>query len=278
MGLATGASAVLLVPAGLVLDRLGQAAAGAAFAALFGVAAIASLPLILAVHGLPRPKPVHVAADEVRETRTPALRRFTLASLWNSVGIGFTPYVAVYVVAVHGMSPGVAVALSGMWSATALLTSMGVGSFLARGSASWVLRVAYLARAAGTLALLATFPGSPVVVPVLVASVTLNAFGYSATVLAQNEQLFRLAGRAAIAHQGVFIARNAATYTTAGFAGTALVAVAERVGFGAWVAMFLVAGGTRVVAAGLTQVPRGWRSATLPPIEIAPVEVTTVAA
>lgn len=263
MGLATGASAVLLVPSGLVLDGLAASSAGVAFAVLFGIAGVASLPLIAAVHGLPRPKPVQVHPDDARAARTPALRRFTAAALWNSVGLGFTPYVAVFVVAVHGLSPGFAVALSGLWSAVAFLASVGVGSFLAHGSASWVLRVAYLSRAVGLLALLAAFPGSPVVVPVLVASVALNSFGFNATAVAQNEQLFRLAGPAAIAHQGVFVAQNAATYTAAGMAGTALIAVAERVGFGAWALTFLLAGGARLVAARLTPVPPGWRSTSL---------------
>lgn len=263
MGLATGASAVLLVPSGLVLDGLDAAAAGAGFAVLFGLAGAASLPLLLAVRGLPRPKPVHVRPDDAAAVHAPALRRFRAAALANSVGLGFTPYVAVFVVAVHGLSPGFAVALAGLWSAAALVTSIGVGSFLAHGSASWVLRVAYLSRAVGLLAVLAAFPGSPVVVPVLLASVALNSFGFNATAIAQNEQLFRLAGPAAISHQGVFVAQNAATYTAAGVAGTALVAIAERVGFGAWAVTFLVAGGARLLAARLTPVPPGWRSATL---------------
>lgn len=280
MGLATGASAVLLVPSGIALDRLDPSAAGLAFGLLFGIAGVASLPLAVAVHGLPRPKPVHVHQARTAPPPTPELRRFTLASLWNTVGLGFTPYVAVFVVAVHGLSPGVGVALSGVWSATALVTSMVVGSFLERGSASWVLRVAYLARVVGLVALLAAFPGSPVVLPVLVASVVLNAFGFNATAVAQNEQLFRLAGPGAIAHQGVFVARNAATYAVSGMAGTALIAVAERVGFGAWALTFLLAAGARVVAARLTPVPRGWRSATLaelPPSSPSPDAVRTAA-
>jgi hypothetical protein len=263
MGLATGAAAVLLVPSGLLIERVGPTAAGAVFAVLFGIAGLASLGLVAAVRGLPRPKPVQVRADDTRAPRTPALRRFTTAALWNSVGLGFTPYVSVFVVAVHGLSPGFAVMLSGLWSAAALVTSMGVGSFLATGSASWVLRVAYGARAVGILGLLAAFPASPVAIPVLLASVTLNAFGFTATAVAQNEQLFRLAGPGAIGFQGLFVAWNAATFSVAGLAGTVLIAIAERVGFGAWAATFLIAGGTRAVAARLTPVPAGWQSTTL---------------
>jgi hypothetical protein len=269
MALATGASAVLLVPAGLALDGMAAATAGLAFAALFGLAGAASLALVIAVHGLPRPKPVHIRPGEAREVRTPPLRRFTLAAVWNSVGVGVTPYISVFVVAVHGMSPGVGVLLAGLWSAVALVTSMGVGTFLARGSASWVLRVAYVARAIGTLGLLAAFPASPVAVPVLLASVVLNAAGFTATAVAQNEQLFRLAGPGAIAYQGRFVALNAGAYTAAGVAGSVLVAIAERVGFAAWALAFVIAGGSRVVAAGLTPVPDGWRSTTLralPPV------------
>lgn len=265
MGLATGASAVLLVPSGLVLTGLDATAAGFVFALLFGLAGVASIGLVAAVRGLPRPKPVHIGSDAVRAARTPALRRFTTASIWNSVGLGFTPYVSVFVVAVHGMSPGFAVLLSGLWSAAALVTSVGIGSFLVRGSASWVLRVAYGSRAVGILAMLAAFPGSPVAVPVLLGSVLLNAFGFTATSVAQNEQVFRLAGPAAIAYQGRFVALNAGTYAVSGLGGTLLVAVAERVGFAAWALSFLVAGGTRVVAAGLTEVPASWRSASLVP-------------
>jgi hypothetical protein len=132
-----------------------------------------------------------------------------------------------------------------------------------------VLRIAYAARAIGTLGLLAAFPLNPVAVPVLLGSVVLNAAGFTATSVAQNEQLFRLAGPAAIAYQGRFVALNAGAYTVAGVVGSAFVAISEVVGFAAWAVTFGIAGGSRVVAAGLTPVPKGWRSTTLlvlPPI------------
>jgi hypothetical protein len=70
MGLAMGASGVLLVPAGLVLNGLAGSTAAAAFALLFAVAGIASVALVVAVRGLPRP-PVHVppARERPAETR-----------------------------------------------------------------------------------------------------------------------------------------------------------------------------------------------------------------
>ncbi len=263
MGTATGASALLLLPAGLLLDGMGGAVAGWAYAAMFAVAGVASVPLLAAIRGLPRPKPVSVHPDEVAEAETPAFRRFTKAAIWNSVGTGFTPYLVVFAVAVHGMSPGFGVVLSGAWAAVSLVSSVVVAAFLRRGSASWVLKLAYGLRFGGAAILLLAFPGSPAVVPILLASTALNAFGFNAIALAQNEQLFRLVGRAAIAHQGRFMASNAAAYTLAGFAGTGLVAIAERVGFGAWVALLALAAGPRAVSAGLTPVPHTWKSASL---------------
>jgi hypothetical protein len=263
MGTATGASALLLLPAGLLLNGIGGSVAGWAYAAMFGIAAVASVPLLVAIRGLPRSKPVSIHPDEVAEAETPSFRRFTKAAIWNSVGTGFTPYLVVFAVAVHGMSPGFGVVLSGSWAAVSLVSSVVVAAFLRRGSASWVLRIAYGMRFAGAGILLLAFPGSPIVVPLLLASTALNAAGFNAIALAQNEQLFRLAGRAAIAHQGRFMASNAAAYTVAGFAGTGLVALAERLGFGAWVALLALSAAPRVVSAGLTPVPRSWQSASL---------------
>jgi hypothetical protein len=262
MGVTAGASAVMLLPA------------------FFGVAFLASLPLIRTVAGLPHPGRVTIPKAAAAPEPAPALRSFLRASAWNAAGIGLTPYFGVFAVVVLGMSPGFAVVLSGVWALSSLLTGAVVGGVLAQVSSARLLRTAYAVRGAGMVLCLAAFPGNGVAGAVLLAAVMVSAVGYSASVLAQTERLFRLtAGPALVAAQATMTARNAAAFTAGGLLLSGATVIGEGIGFPAWAGMFVASALPRFVAARGTEAPTSWRttpSATLP-VAAAPSPATTSA-
>ncbi len=273
MAATAGASAVILLPAGLALNAVGPALASWLYAAFFAVAFLASLPLVRTVARLPRPGRVHIPAAAAAPEPTPALRSFLRASTWNAAGVGLTPYLGVYAVAVLGMSPGFAVVLSGVWALASLLTSAVLGAVLAQLSSARLLRTAYALRGLGMLLCLAAFPGSVAAGAVLLIGVMVGAVGYSASVLAQTERLFRLtAGPALVTVQATMTARNAAAFTAGGLLLSAATVVGEGIGFPAWAGMFLASALPRFAAARATEVPAAWRTSA------AAAGATTVAA
>ncbi len=261
MGVTAGASALILLPAGVVLSSVAPAAASWLFAAFFGVGFLASLPLVLAVVRLSGPGRVTIPRSDTVAAPTPALRSFLRASMWNAAGVGITPYFGVFAVAVLGMSPGFAVVLSGVWALASLVTSAVLGAVLAQASSARLLRTAYLVRGVGMMLCLAAFPGNQAAGAVLLVAVTVSALGYSATVLAQTERLFRLtAGPALVSAQATMTARNAAAFTAGGLALSAATALAEGIGFPAWAGLFVASALPRFVAARGTEASGSWRS------------------
>jgi hypothetical protein len=274
MGLTAGASAVILLPAGVLLSAVAPIVASWLFVAFFAFGFLASLPLIWALRRLPNPGRVSIPSSDTAPEPTPALRSFLRASTWNAAGVGLTPYLGVFAVAVLGMSPGFAVVLSGVWALASLLTSAVLGAVLAQVSSARLLRVAYALRGAGMLLCLLAFPGNPIAGGVLLTAVTINAVGYAATVLAQTERLFRLTtGATLVPAQASFTVRNAGAFTAGGLALSAATVLAEGIGFPAWAGMFAASALPRFVAARGTEVPASNRSAAAP----ASVAITTAA-
>ena len=277
MGMTAGASALLLLPAGVALDEAGSTVAAWLYAALFAAAFLASLPLLRAVARLPSPGRVSIPRAETVPAPAPTLRSFVRASTWNAVGVGLTPYLGVFAVAVLGMSPGFAVVLSGVWALASLAASAVVGAVLAQVSSARLLRASYALRGVGMLLCLAAFPGNDAAAPVLLAAVTVSAIGYQATVLAQTERLFRLAaGPALVAAQANMTARNAAAFTAAGLVLSGATVLADAIGFPVWAGMFLASAVPRFVAARGTKVPARWRT-TLPASLSAPATAASAA-
>ena len=265
MGVTAGASALLLLPAGVLLGAVDATVASWLYVAFFGVGFVASLPLIRTVARLPNPGRVSIPRAAVAPAPTPALRSFVRASTWNAVGVGMTPYFGVFAVVVLGMSPGFAVVLSGVWALAALLTSAVLGAVLAQASSARLLRAMYALRGAGMLLCLTAFPGNVAAGPILVAAVTISAVGYSGTVLAQTERLFRLTGGPSlVAAQASMTARNAVAFTAAGFVLSGATVLGEGIGFPAWAGMFAASALPRFVAAHGTEVPSTWRTAQAP--------------
>lgn len=275
MGVTTGASAVLLLPAGVLLGAVAPGVATWLYAAFFGLAALASLPLVRTVARLPRPGRVTIPRAAAAAAPAPGLRSFLRASAWNAAGVGLTPYFGVFAVSVLGMSPGFAVVLSGVWALASLLTSAVLGAILAGVSSARLLRAAYVSRVLGMLLSVAAFPGNGAASAVLVIAVTINAVGYAATVLGQTERLFRLtSGSALVAAQATMTARNAGAFTATGLVLSAATVLAEGIGYPAWAAMFVASALPRVVAAHGTEVPASWRTTGVP---AAPAAATTAA-
>lgn len=265
MGVTAGASAVLLLPAGVILGLASPEAASWLYVAFFAIAAASSLPLLRAIAGLPRPGRVTIPRREAAPTPAPGLRSFLRGTTWNAVGVGLTPYLGVFAVSVLGMSPGFAVVLSGVWALASLVTSAILGAVLTSVSSAWLLRVSYASRAVGMLLCLAAFPGNGAAGAVLLLAVTINAVSYSAVVLGQTERLFRLtSGSAMVAAQASMTARSAAAFTGGGIALSAATVVAEGIGFPAWAAMFVASALPRLVASHATEASGGWRTASLP--------------
>ncbi len=262
MGLTAGASAVLLLPAGVLLATVGAAVASWLYVAFFALGFAASLPLVRTIAHLPHPGRVTIPRAEAAVPSTPALRSFLRAATWNAAGVGLTPYFGVFAVSVLGMAPGFAVVLSGVWALASLLTSGVLGAILAQVSSSRLLRSAYALRGTGMVLCLAAFPGNGAAGAILLAAVTISAVGYQATVLAQAERLFRLtSGPALVAAQATFTVRNAAAFSAGGFALSGATVLAEGIGFPAWAVMFVASALPRFAAAHGTEAPAEWRTA-----------------
>lgn len=275
MGVTAGASALLLLPAGVVLAAVDVTVARWLYVAFFAVGFLASLPLIRTVLALPSPGRVTIPKRESAPEPTPALRSFLRAATWNAAGVGLTPYLGVFSVAVLGMSPGFAVVLSGVWALASLLTSAVLGAVLVQVSSARLLRASYALRGVGMLVCLAAFPGNAAAGSIILLAVVLSAVGYQATVLAQTERLFRLtSGATLVSAQAQFTARNAVAFTGAGFVLSAITVVAEGIGFPAWAGMFVASAVPRFAAARGTEVPATWRTEQLP----APASVEAIAA
>jgi hypothetical protein len=270
MGMTAGASAVILLPAGIALSSLGPFLASWLYAAFFATSFLASLPLLRTMTRLPHPGRVTIPRAAAAPAPTPALRSFMRASAWNAAGIGLTPYFGVFAVAVLGMSPGFAVVLSGVWALASLLTGVVVGAVMAQVSSAWLLRTAYAVRGAGMVLCLAAFPGNGAAGAVLLAAVTVSAVGYSASVLAQTERLFRLtAGPALVSAQATMTARNAAAFTAGGLLLSGSTVLGEGIGFPAWAGMFVASALPRFIAARGTEAPASWRTSPTPGVTAA---------
>lgn len=263
MAVTSGASALLLLPAGILLGAAGTDVASWLFVGFFGLAAAASLPLIAAVSRLPHPGRVTIPRADAAPAPAPALRSFLRATTWNAAAVGLTPYLGVFSVSVLGMSPGFAVVLAGVWALASLLASAVLGAVVAHVSSARLLRAAYLTRGFGMLLPLAAFPGNAAAPLVMLAVATINAVGYAATVQAQTERLFRLtSGSSLLAAQASMTARNATAFTAAGLVLSGATVLAEGIGFPAWAGMFAASALPRFVAAHGTDVPATWRTAS----------------
>ena len=262
-------STLLLLPAGFVLDAGTQAIGLWAYAAFFVVSGVASTLTPFAVARLPRPGRVLVARETAGGAAAPpGFRRFMDVSVIASFGQGLLPALSLYALSVLGMSPGFAVALSGVGAAGALAGSLAAGSFLFRGSSSRVLRSSFLLRAVAAVSCAAAIPANPVAPALLLVGAALFNGGGNAGVLATNERLYRLVpSQARVRYQSRFVGATAAAAGAGAVICATTLALAPPVAWAAYTALYAGSAISRAIATLRTEVSASWRSPSAPPIE-----------
>ncbi|MFL5757509.1 MAG: hypothetical protein ACJ77N_14615 [Chloroflexota bacterium] len=260
--LAAALAAVLLVPTSVLLDS-GLATIGLwIYAVIFLTSGIGGLLVNAGVRRLARPGRVRPLIGEAQAgAPIPAsFGRFLRVSVLASTGQGLVPYASVYALTILHSSPGFAVALGAVGAAASLASSVVVGSFLAEGSASRVLRVSLVGRVVAAAFALAAFPANPYAIACLLTAQTLFYAAGSAGVLATNERLFRLAPRdARVQCQGRFVGATAVGVVGGSGVQAGVLAVAGPASHLGFAALWAGAGLLRALAAVRTEVSPSWR-------------------
>lgn len=252
-GITLGIGSVILLPLALTIDGLVAGIGMWAYVIPLGVAGTAGIVPAFALRRIPYPGrvrvPRHGTAELADDGRLARLARvITLANLAS----GLAPFLSVYAIAVLNTGPGFAIAISATSSATLVLSSIYVSSYLVRGSASRLLRRSMVLRA-GALGLgLAAHPSNPVAPLILLLMAVLMAAGDTAGQLSANERLFRLAtGPSVIAFQSRFVVRNVAAYAIGLLTASGVLLIG---GYGAFAILFGGAGTVRLVASRMTEI------------------------
>ena len=263
-------STILLLPAGFVLDAGTRAIGLWAYAAFFVVGGVASTLTPYAVSRLPRPGRVLVARETAAAAEAPpGFRRFMDASVIAAFGQGLLPALSLYALSVLGMSPGFAVALSGVGAAGALAGSLAAGLFLFRGSSSRVLRASFLVRAVAAVSCAAAIPANPVAPLLLLVGAALFNGGGNAGVLATNERLFRLVPtQARVKYQSRFVGGTAAAAGGGAVVCAATLALAPPVAWAAYTALYAGSAVSRTIATLRSEVSASWRSPSAPAVDV----------
>jgi hypothetical protein len=216
------------------------------------MAGTAGLVAAVALRRLPSPGrvrvPRHASAAVADDGRLARLARVLMLA---SLAGGLAPFLSVYSIAVLHTGPGFAIAISATSSATLVLSSIYVSSYLVRGSASRLLRRSMLLRTAALLLGLAAHPANPLAPAVLLLIAVMMAAGDTAGQLSANERLFRLAtGPSVIAFQSRFVVRNVAAYGIGLLTASGVMLIG---GYLAFAILFVSAGSVRFVASRFTE-------------------------
>jgi hypothetical protein len=262
VGLGLAVSAVLLAIIALLLDPAVSALGLAAYAIPFFLGGLAGVLELSALAGLPRPGRVRVARPAASMPPPPGWSSFVGVATLASLGSGLAPYYAVYIISVLHATASIAVALSALTSAAAVVASTVGAGFLNRVSSSRLLRLAYLSLGAGWILALASFPQNPLALLCFVVVALLVSAGGAVVQIATNERLFRLvSGPMVFTQQGRFVGITASATAAGQVAGAILLGIAP-VGYPVFASLFLVSGGTRLVAAARLPVADSWGNAT----------------
>ncbi len=262
VGLGLAVSAVLLAAIAVLLDPALSTYGLAAYAVPFFAGGLAGVLELSALATLPRPGRVRVARPAHPMPPPPGWQAFVGVATLASLGSGLAPYYAVYIISVLRASASVAVALSALTSAAAVVASTFGAGLLNRHSSSRLLRLAYAGLGTGWVLALASFPGNPAALLCFVAVALLVSAGGAIVQIATNERLFRLvSGPTVFTQQGRFVGATASATAAGQVAGAALLAAAP-VGYPVFAALFLASGGVRVLAAARLPVADSWSNAT----------------
>lgn len=269
-GITLGIGSVVLLPLALTFDGLVTRIGLWAYVIPLGIAGTAGLVPAIALRRLPSPGRVHVPRDaRAAVTDDRRLGRLARVITLANLASGLAPFLSVYAIAVLGTGPGFAIAISAISSATLVLSSIYVSSYLVRGSASRLLRRSLILRAFALLLGLAAHPANPLAPAILLLIAVMMAAGDTAGQLSANERLFRLAtGPSVIAFQSRFVVRNVAAYTIGLLTASGVLLIG---GYAAFAILFAGAGSVRFVASRFTEIsPRNPVGADTQQLEIPP--------
>jgi MFS family permease len=241
----------LLFPLGVALDWLAELFGIGIYAVPFAVAAVCGLAEVFAIKRLPRPGRVIVPAraSAAAAPETPAERQFLRISALNAVGMGLTPYMSVYAMAVLGYSAGFALTLSAVSYLAMLAAAVVGGGMLVRGSSALLLRRSFAIRAVAVALPVAALPGYAIAPLFMYAAAALASVGFSIGQLAANERMFRLVrGPTVIRQYGRMVYRNAAAMTAGQLSSGLVLAVGGPLGYPAFAVLFGASAVTRLIA------------------------------
>ena len=262
VGIGLAVSAVLLAVIALVLDPALRAFDLAVYAVPFFVGGLAGVVELFALARLPRPGRVRVAQPAAAAPAPAGWSAFVAVASLASLGAGLSPYYAVFIISVLHATASVAVALSALTSAAAVVASTLGAGMLNRISSSRLLRLAYFGLGIGWLLALASFPANPAALLCFVLVALLVSAGGALVQIATNERLFRLvSGPMLFTQQGRFVGITA-TATAAGQVAEALLLAVAPVGYPVFAALFVSSGGLRLLAAARLPVADSWSDAT----------------
>ena len=252
-GITLGIGSVILLPLAFTIDGLLARIGLWAYVLPLSVAGTAGLVAAVALRRLPFPGrvrvPQHAAAAVADDGRLGRLARVIMLA---SLAGGLAPFLSVYAIVVLHTGPGFAIAISATSSATLVLSSIYVSSYLVRGSASRLLRRSMLLRAAALLLGLAAHPANPLAPAILLLIAVMMAAGDTAGQLSANERLFRLAtGPSVIAFQSRFVVRNVVAYGLGLLTASGVMLIG---GYVAFAILFAGAGSVRFVASRFTEI------------------------
>lgn len=256
-------SAILLLPAAALVDLTVGPMGVVAYAVLFATGGLGGLLIAFFARRLPAPGRVRVPAGTLPELDAPKLRRFRQVATWNALGFGLMPYLSIYAISVLGFSAGFTMLMAAAAALAGLAASTSIGGFLARGSASRVLRASYALRAGAAASVLLAFPGNPVAASLLLGAVVAHAFGGAAGTLAHNERLFRLAsGPGAVQQQARLSTYGALANGGGQLLTSAVIGLVGPFSYLAYAPMLALSAAARGVAAARSGVGPSWISST----------------
>ena len=251
MAVSLAIGALLLLPMAALLDSLVHVVGLYAYALPFIVSGVLGVAEIAVLFRLRHPGQVIVPprAMVAESEPTPELNRFLRVSMINALGMGLTPAMSVFIIAVLGMSAGFSMMVGAIGTLTMVVAAAVYGDRLARGSSSRMLRRSFGVRAVAMVSPLLILP-LPALAPVFViCSSMLGAIGFAGGSLAANERLYRLiSGPAVIRHHARYLARTSGAMTIGQLAGAGVIAIGGPISYPAFAALYATSAVVRVIA------------------------------
>ncbi len=247
MAVSLAIGALLLLPTAALLDAMFHQVGIIAYALPLALSGTFGVIEIAVLARLRHPGRVIVPPDALTADAqtTTEMNGFLRVSVLNALGMGFAPAMSVYIISVVGMSAGFSMMVGSIGNLTQVVTAALVGARLARASAENLLRNSFGIRAAAMVCPILALPGTLTAPIFLIAASMLGAIGFAQGSLAANERLFRLIhGPAVVRHHARYLGQTSGAMTIGQLAGAAAVSF----GYPAFVVLYVISSGTRVIA------------------------------